>query len=49
MHDECLTALHYALGSSMHCATDETVDVNEGPAVDIRFYLDELWDQKRDV
>jgi hypothetical protein len=45
-HSVCLENLQYSLGTEIdNCDAEENSDVNEGPAINIRLYLDELWDK----
>ena len=44
-YDTCMVSLQFALGTTLTCKADENADVNEGPALDIRVYLDEIWEQ----
>jgi hypothetical protein len=49
MHEMCLETLSYCTGEDLRCNSDPDADVNEGPAVDIRWFLEDLWEGQKDT
>ena len=49
MHERCLETLSYCTGEDLRCNSDPDADVNEGPAVDIRWFLEDLWEGQKDT